>query len=58
MTVSNNNINVPVPRSPRFEWDVSMAIGRIKESLGTRSTPAFAGVSVGAGSISATAIGQ
>lgn len=43
MTTCGNTVNVPVPGSARFEWDTAMAIGRIKESLGPRSTPGFAG---------------
>jgi hypothetical protein len=41
MTDLANLINVPVPGSPRFEMDTSMAIARLRASLGPTGAPIF-----------------
>jgi hypothetical protein len=38
----NNTFNLPKPGDPRFQFDVSMAFARIRDSLGANSIPSFA----------------
>jgi len=43
---SNNVANLPVPGSPRFQQDTTMAIARLRAALGPEGAPTFSTISL------------